>query len=318
MNILFYCEGDDGQRMLDGLQAALTKLPGQHTIYNGHDINISIQRESIDAAVVWQPPPDFFDNLPALENVFALAAGVDQLLLHPGLPAHVSIIRLEDAGMAQQMAEYVLYGVLRAQRHFHLFDAAQRQSNWIDGLPVRAAQDLHVGILGTGVLGTAVASRLVLNGYTVSGWSRTAKPPRNGIRDVYGLDALPGMLARCDVLVCLLPLTVETRGILNRSLFSQLPRGAFLINCARGAHLIEQDLLHALQTEHLSGAMLDVFDVEPLPQDHPFWDNPRILVTPHEAARSLITQSVEQVMHSIRQVENGDKPEGLIERSRGY
>ena len=318
MNILFYCEGDDGQRMLDGLQAALTERPGQHTIYNGHDINISIQRESIDAAIVWQPPPDFFDNLPALENVFALAAGVDQLLLHPGLPAHVSIIRLEDAGMAQQMAEYVLYGVLRAQRHFHLFDAAQKQSDWIHGLPVRAAQDTHIGILGTGVLGTAVASRLALNGYTVSGWSRTAKPPRNGIRDVYGLDALPGMLARCDVLVCLLPLTVETSGILNRSLFSQLPRGAFLINCARGAHLIEQDLLHALQTEHLSGAMLDVFDVEPLPQDHPFWDNPRILVTPHEAARSLITQSVEQVTHSIRQVENGDKPEGLIERSRGY
>ena len=318
MNILFYCEGDDGQRMLDGLQEALPGLPGQHTIYNGHDSNISIQRELIDAAVVWQPPCDFFDDLPALENVFALAAGVDQLLLHPGLPAHVSIIRLEDAGMALQMSEYVLYGVLRAQRHFHLFDAAQRQSRWIHGLPVRAAQDLHVGILGSGVLGTAVASRLALNGYTVSCWSRSAKSPHKGIKNINGLDALPGMLAHCDVLVCLLPLTAETRGILNRSLFAQLPRGAFLINCARGAHLIEADLLHALQTEHLSGAMLDVFDVEPLPENHPFWDNPRILITPHEAARSLITQSVEQVTHSIRQVENGDKPAGLIERSRGY
>ena len=304
--------------MLDGLQKTLTELPGHHTLHNGHDTNIPIPRESIDAAVVWQPPSDFFNDLPALEHVFALAAGVDQLLLHPGLPAHVSITRLEDAGMALQMAEYVLYGVLRAQRNFHLFDAAQRQSKWIHGVPVRAAQDTHVGILGTGVLGTAVASRLALNGYPVSCWSRTAKSTGNGIENVNGLDELPGMLAHCNVLVCLLPLTAETRGILNRSLFAQLPRDAFLINCARGAHLVEADLLHALQTEHLSGAMLDVFDVEPLPQNHPFWSNSRILITPHEAARSLIMQSVEQVTHSIRQVINGDKPAGMIERSRGY
>ena len=318
MNILFYCEGDDGQKMLDSLQKALHDSSGQHIVHNAHSTKLSLDRTTIDAAVVWQPPVDFFNDLPALENVFALAAGVDQLLLHPGLPHHVNIIRLEDAGMATQMAEYVLYGALCAQRNFYQFQAAQQQSSWIHGLPVRSARDTRIGILGTGVLGTAVASRLSLNNYPVSCWSRTPKSMGDGITNVYGNDSLPCLLADSDVLVCLLPLTNDTQGILNKALFEQLPHGAFVINCARGEHLNEADLLHALETEHLAGAMLDVFSEEPLPEDHPFWHHPRILITPHEAARSLISESVEQVINSINQVECGRMPHGLVERSRGY
>jgi len=317
VNFLFYCEGDDGE-LFCALRDALRSAGGQHTIHNAHDPKTRIDRSSIDAAVVWQPPSDFFNGLSNLEHVFAVAAGVDQLLLHPGLESHVKIIRLEDAGMAVQMAEYVLYGVLRAQRHFHEFDVAQKCQKWIHGLPVRAAADTRIGILGSGTLGSVVAHRLVLNGYPVSCWSRTPKTLGDGIECVHGDPALPQLLARSDVLVCLLPLTSDTRGILDSNLLNKLPRGAFLINCARGAHLEEDDLLAALDTQQLSGAMLDVFNIEPLPSEHPFWLHDRILVTPHEAARSLVAESVDQIIRSVKQVQDGHVPAGLVERSRGY
>jgi glyoxylate/hydroxypyruvate reductase A len=317
VNFLFFCEGDDGQ-MFAALRDALQRIDGHHTIHNGHDADVSLDRSTIDAAIVWQPPADFFNDLSSLGYVFALAAGVDQLLLHPGLEPRVKIIRLEDAGMAEQMAEYVLYGTLRAQRHFHEFDVAQKHQKWNHGIAVRSAESTHIGILGSGTLGSAVAQRLVLNGYSVSCWSRTPKSLGKGIQCVHGDQALPQLLAVSDVLVCLLPLTNATRGILDRNLFDKLPRGAFVINCARGAHLVEKDLLEALDGEQLSGAMLDVFNTEPLPPDHAFWQHDRILITPHEAARSLVFESVNQVISSVEQLRSGLVPTGLVERSRGY
>lgn len=317
MNFLFYCQGDDGE-MLKAFSEALQTPPFSHTLINGQDPSQAIDRASIDAAIVWLPPDDFFDGLVNLTHVYAMAAGVDQLLKHPGLPDNIQLIRLQDAGMATQMAEYVLYGTLRAQRNFHEFDVAQHQAKWLHGLPVRSSKDTRVGILGAGVLGAAVASRLVLNGYPTTCWSRTPKALPSGVSNVHGTDALADFLTHCDVLVCLLALTDSTRGILNGSLFTQLPRGAFIINCARGQHLVDVDLLNAIDEGQLSGAMLDVFHHEPLAANHPFWTHPRILMTPHEAARSLVDESVTQIMRSIGQVESGNEPDGLIDRSRGY
>lgn len=304
--------------MMTAFRQALQTPPFSHTLINGHDQSLSFDRSTINAAIVWLPPDDFFDGLENLTHVYAMAAGIDQLLNHPGLPESVPLVRLQDAGMATQMAEYVLYGTLRAQRNFHEFDVAQQQAQWRHGLPVRRSSDTRVGILGAGVLGTAVALRLALNGYPATCWSRTQKPTIEGVELVHGADSLDLFLSRSDVLVCLLALTDNTKGILDRALFSRLPRGAFVINCARGQHLVDVDLLNAIDEGHLSGALLDVFHHEPLAENHPFWTHPRITVTPHEAARSLMDESVAQIMRSIGQVEHGEKPDGLIDRSRGY
>ena len=181
-----------------------------------------------------------------------------------------------------------------------------------------SARDVHVGILGTGVLGVAVAERLAANGYPVSCWSRTQKQTGKGIDNVFGTNALAQLLPVCNVLVCLLPLTDDTVGILNKALFSQLPRGAFIINCARGEHLVDDDLVEALNDEHLSGALLDVFHTEPLPADHQFWGHPSIIITPHEAASTLPQEAAQQIVGNMLRVHKGQTPAGLVDRSRGY
>ena len=304
--------------MFNAFKDALRQDSDQHLLIDGSDPKTNFDRLSVTAAIVWQPPKNFFDGLINLTHVFALAAGVDQLLKHAGLPTNATIVRLKDAGMAAQMAEYVLYGVLRAQRRFHEFDVAQTTSTWAHGKPVRSACDTHVGILGAGVLAQAVASRLVLNGYTTHCWGRTEKTLPEKVSGAFGADALSAFLAQCDVLVCLLALTDETRGIVNTKLMMQLPNGAYIINCARGEHVVDVDLLNAIDNGHLSGAMLDVFHKEPLPENHPFWTHPQVLVTPHEAARSLVNESVGQIMCSIKQVMKGEAPDGLVDRLRGY
>lgn len=302
--------------MLQAFRNALQAGDLSHSVIDGK--NDSVDCKSIRAAIVWLPPDNFFKDLSNLETVYAISAGVDQLLLHPGLPGHVDIIRLRDAGMASQMAEYVLYGALRVQRNFHEFEVAQRSGQWQHGMPVRKAEDTSIGILGSGVLGRAVASRLVENRYAVSCWSRTAKSLPAGISSFFGEAELDSFLEPCDVLVCLLALTDSTTGMLNASLFKKLKKGAYIINVARGKHLVDVDLLNAIDEGQLSGAMLDVFQQEPLAQDHPFWTHPRITVTPHEAARSLADKSVSQIVDSIFQVERGESPDGLVSRSRGY
>lgn len=311
MNILFYCEGDDGS-MLQALKERLT----DHTIYDWNAQ--SFDKSGIEAAIVWLPPAQFFDGLGNLKTVFALAAGVDQILENPELPPDVLVVRLQDAGMSVQMEEYVLYGVLHAQRHFHEFRCAQLQRKWIHGAGVRRAADFKVGLLGAGALGMQVARRLQANGYAVSCWTRTARKLPEGISGYSGKPQLDSFLSTQSALVCLLPLTEDTRGILDKTLLDRLPKGAFLINVARGDHLVEEDLLTSLDTGQLSGAMLDVFQTEPLPQTHPFWVHPRITVTPHEAANSLANESVLQILSSIKLLENGQLPPGAVDRMRGY
>jgi len=309
---LFYCKGDSGRL----LQAFRDRL-GSEAVYDWQ-VDKDIPLDQINAAIVWMPPAHFFDELANLEHVFALSAGVDHLLNHPGMPASVTVHRLRDAGMARQMAEYVLYGVLHAQRGFHDMRVSQDVHNWEKQLHVKSTEAMQVGILGAGALGSKVAERLALIGYPVRCWSRTARKLTVGLTAMHGYDALQEFLSGCDVLVCLLPLTDATRGILGQQLFQHLPIGAYLINPGRGAHLVEEDLSSALESGQLSGALLDVFHHEPLPADHAFWRHPRIIVTPHIAAKTCIQESVEQTVASIDALERGEIPDGIVDRQRGY
>lgn len=313
MKFLYYCQDDDGKL----LSAVREKLGDSHQIFDWlNDSNIPTH--DIDAAIVWLPPAEFFDGLDKLTHVYALAAGVDHLLKHPGLPSNVNVVRLRDAGMGEQMAEYALFGALTAQRRMLQFAQAQSENQWRHSINAATAEDTRVGILGAGALGSKVAERLTLNGYPVTCWSRTPHNFPDPITSVSGAESLNSFLKQSNVLVCLLPLTENTFGILNTELFNQLPEGAFLINPGRGGHLVDSDLITALDSGQLAGALLDVFHEEPLDANHPFWNHPKIIVTPHVAAKSIPAKSADQIVDSVRHVERGELPPGLVNRDRGY
>lgn len=269
-----------------------------------------------DYALVWRPPPELFTRVGAPKAIFNLGAGVDALLGVPTLPPDVPVIRLTDAGMAEQMAEYVTLGVLRAYREMGVYAAQQRDGRW-EPRPRLAKAGFGVGLMGFGVLGQAVATALAPFGFPLACWSRTRKTLQ-GMTSFAGTDELPAFLALANVLVCTLPATPETDGILDRSALSQLPRDAHVVNIARGSLIVDADLIALLDSGHLAGATLDVFRTEPLPADHPFWHHPRVTVTPHVSAATLIPESVAQVAAKIRRLENGEAVSGGIDRQRGY
>lgn len=310
MSILYYCAHDTDNRILKALQQ---KLP-EHKIYQWPDCD---DPSKVSAAIVWQPPTEFFDGLSNLKYVLSIAAGVDHLLNHPGLPAHVEIARLTDAGMARPMSEFALYGALHAQRKMTALAQAQRQHQWRHDIKPHLAQEFRIGILGAGELGQITAKRLLDNNYPVSCWSRTEKDLQ-GIQHYVGESGLNEMLPTVQALICLLPLTNDTRGIINSSLLSKLPKNAFLINPGRGAHLDENALIEALDSDHLSGALLDVFCTEPLPETHAFWSHEKIIVTPHVAAVTSLPEAVEQISESLVAFEKGEIPRGLVNREHNY
>lgn len=313
MKFLYYCQDDNGQL----LQAIREGLGSNHQLYEW-DQKDPIPFSEIDAAIAWLPPDNFFEKLDALTHVYVLAAGVDHLLDHPSLPQHVNVVRLRDAGMGEQMAEYALYGTLHAQRHMVEFREAQLKQLWQHDITAKSADQTRVGILGAGALGAIVADRLAINGYPVTCWSRSAQAPSENFQKMNGKSELPDFLSQCDVLICLLPLTSDTQGVLSSQLFEQLPNGAFLINLGRGGHLVDADLIEALDSGQISGALLDVFHVEPLAKNHPFWSHSKIIITPHIAAKSVPGKSADQIIESIRCVERGDVPPGQVNRLRGY
>ena len=269
-----------------------------------------------DIAVVWKPPAALFERERKLRAVFNLGAGVDALLAISGLPADLPIVRLEDAGMAVQMAEYVAHYTVRASRRFDEYEALQQAGTWRP-LPELDRRLWPVGVLGMGVMGACVARTMVGMGYPVAGWSRGGRTIE-GVQAYAGLESLPAFLARTRVLVNLLPLTPDTEGILRRETLSQLLPGSHLINLGRGGHLVEEDLLPLIDAGHLAGATLDVFRVEPLPAGHPFWAHPRVNVTPHVAAISLQRETVEQVSAKILAFMRGEAVSGIVARDRGY
>ncbi|MCW2238088.1 2-hydroxyacid dehydrogenase [Azospirillum canadense] len=269
----------------------------------------------IDMALVWKPPQGLLASLPNLKLIVSLGAGVESMLLDPTLP-DVPLVRMVSEGLTLDMAGFVALQVLRWHRQLDEYKAQQAAQTWTQ-LGHKPASEVTVGFLGLGELGTASARTLLSMDYRVLGWSRTPKSV-HGVESYSGAEGLPRMLAQCDLLVCLLPLTDGTRGVLNRDLFAALPRGAVVINAARGGHLVEADLLEALDSGHLRGASLDVFAEEPLPPGHPFWSHPRIHVTPHIAAVTHPSRSAHIVVDAITALRDGRPLPNLVNRKQGY
>lgn len=269
-----------------------------------------------DFAVTWNPPVDLFLRETQLKAVFNLGAGVDALFRLPGLPDDVPVIRLEDAGMAVQMAEYVVYALLRASRRFDQYQDIQQQSVW-QPLPAIQRELWAVGVMGTGVIGSRIAQAVAALEYPVASWSRSGKA-MPGVASFAGATQFPEFLQRTRVLVNALPLTPETAGILCRANMQQLQSPAYVINVGRGGHLIEDDLLALLDSGHLKGATLDVFQQEPLPTAHAFWTHSGITITPHVSGASLREVSIAQVVGKIQGFLRDEPLTGLVQRDRGY
>ena len=271
--------------------------------------------EPADYAVVWAPPQDFLDAQPRLKGLFNIGAGVDALM-QLRLPTGVPVVRLDDAGMSVQMAEYVCHAVIRYFRELDVYAEEAQQAHWAFRRP-RVRADFTVGVMGLGVLGQRVAQALRGFEFPVVGWSRTPREVE-GITCHAGAEGLSAFLGASQVLVNLLPLTPDTENILNRDTLAQLRPGAYVINVARGAHLVDADLLALFASGHLAGATLDVFRTEPLPAEHPFWQHRRITVTPHTSARTLRDESVAQIVGKIRALERGESITGVVDPLRGY
>ncbi|HEX3537316.1 MAG TPA: glyoxylate/hydroxypyruvate reductase A [Stellaceae bacterium] len=273
-------------------------------------------RAAIDYALVWNPEPGLFASLPNLKLIVGLGAGVDALLRDKMLPPQVPIVRLVDPYMTDAMSEYVVFQVLRLHRQDLDYMAQQREHVWQEREQVNAGER-RVGILGFGTLGQDAGRKLKALGFDVAGWSRT-------LRQVAGFTTFAGeagfgeLLGRSDILVCLLPLTPATEGILDAAAFARLPPGAGLVNAGRGGHLVEADLIPALDSGQLSAAVLDVFRTEPLPADHPFWSHPRVIVTPHVAAETHPSTAAPIIRDAIRQFETGLPLANRVDPSRGY
>ncbi|MGB3532659.1 MAG: glyoxylate/hydroxypyruvate reductase A [Microcoleaceae cyanobacterium] len=260
------------------------------------------------------PPtlPDF----PDLKLVISIGAGVDHILKNTSWVGDAVIVRLVADSLTAQMVEYVSLAVLTFQRRFRDYFTLQTAQQW-QYLPALNAESFVIGILGLGVLGATVASKLKLLGYRVRGWSRTAKDI-GGIECFHGNEQFQPFLSQCRILICLLPLTPETTGILNLDTFFTLPQGSYIINVARGQHLVETDLITALNSGQIAGACLDVFQTEPLPQDHPFWLDKRIFITPHIAAVTLPHEVIDQVIDAIDANNTGKPLKNIVDIQRGY
>lgn len=273
-------------------------------------------RDAVDIAVVANPPPGSLQGLPGLQLIQSLWAGVDRLLGDRTLPLGVPIARMVDPAMNLAMAQTALWAVLSLQRDFFRYARQQQAGQW-QPWPQRRAEEFSVGVLGLGQMGTEVALTLQRAGYRVHAWRRQPGPEA-GVPTAHGEAALPALLAQTDVLINLLPLTPQTTGLLNAELFAQLPRGAAIVNLARGAHLVESDLLAALASGQLGHAVLDVFGTEPLPAHHRFWNHPQVTVLPHVAAQTDPRSAAQVVAGQVRALRAGQALQHLVDPTRHY
>ena len=308
MTLLFKRDMDEPEPLLATLAKAMPE----------RDVRIFPDVEpiaDIEYALVYEPPPGLLASLPNLKAIFSLWAGIDHMASDPELPP-VPVIRMVDRCMTATMTTHVVQQVLDLHMQAAVYRTQQAERHWEEA-ELTAPWDRRVGILGLGSLGRDAAEKLAELRFDVAGWSRSPKEIE-GITSYQGKEGLAEFLARTDILVCLLPITGETEGILNAHHFAHLPRGASIVNCARGGHLVEADLLAALDAGQLGGAALDVFNEEPLPDDHPFWGHPKIVVTPHIAAFSVPKTVVELVAGNIERIEKGEPPLYAVDFDRGY
>ena len=308
MKVIYYNEGEDTAYWLAGLRIVLPQAdirqwrPGDN--------------EPADYALVWKPPVEMRAGRKDLKAIFNLAAGVDQLLKMGDVLPNVPIIRLEDAGMGIQIAEYVSHAVIRHYRHFDEYEMQATKREW-KYLPPPDKQHFTVGIMGLGAIGYCVAQAMLHFGFPVRGWSRSQKH-LTGIHCFAGNGRLDDFLDGVQALVCTLPLTTETTGLINRNTLDKLGYGAYLINVGRGEHLVEADLLAALDSGQIAAAALDVFRDEPLPPEHPFWQHPRITITPHIGAATYRDDTVRQVAEKLRAFHRMQLVTGIVDRAKGY
>jgi len=310
MTLLFQSKTDDPEIWRRHLRAA---LPEEDIRVYPDDLGDPAE---IDVALVWHPPRGLLASLPNLKAIFSLGAGVDHLASDPELPRDVPVVRMVDPGLTEGMTEYVVLSVLRHHRRFREYAALQAAHRW-EELPVPLARSRRVGVMGLGELGADAARTLAALRFDVAGWARSRKDIP-GVTCFAGADELGKFLTRSEILVCLLPLTEETRGILNRATLGELPKGACLVNAARGAHLVDEDLLDLLDTGQIAEATLDVFHTEPLPPDHPFWDHPRILVTPHAASVTPPETAAQVIAENVRRLNRGETPGPIVDFGKGY
>ncbi|APW39874.1 glyoxylate/hydroxypyruvate reductase A [Rhodoferax koreense] len=306
MRITFCCTGTKAQPWLEGLRAALPEATIEEWAPGA---------PQADHAIVWAPPQAMLDEQPGLKGIFNIGAGVDALM-RLALPAGATVVRLDDAGMSVQMAEYVCHAVIRHFREFDVCEANQAHARWAFNKQLRRS-DFPVGIMGMGVLGERVAKSLLQFEFPVNGWSRSPKSVE-GVRGFSGEAQFDDFLAATRVLVCLLPLTPDTVDIMRFDTLSKLRPGGYVVNVARGGHLVDDDLISLIDRGHLAGATLDVFRTEPLPEDHPFWSHPKIAVTPHTSARTVRDDSIAQIVGKILAMERGEPIAGVVHADRGY
>ncbi|WP_281163271.1 glyoxylate/hydroxypyruvate reductase GhrA [Klebsiella quasipneumoniae] len=312
MEIIFYHPTFDTQYWIRELEK---QLPGARVReWKAGD------NQPADYALVWHPPVEMLQGR-ALKAVFALGAGVDSILSklrdHPDmLPLSIPLFRLEDTGMGRQMQEYAVSQVLHWFRRFDDYQALKLASRW-QPLPEYRADEFTIGIMGAGVLGAKVAESLQPWGFPLRVWSRSRKSwPQ--VQSFAGQAELGGFLQGTRVLINLLPNTAETVGIINQTLLAQLPDESYLLNLARCVHVVEEDLLAALNNGKLKGAMLDVFSREPLPQESPLWAHPRVAMTPHVAAVTRPMEAIAYIAGTISRLERGESVSGQVDRQRGY
>ncbi len=276
----------------------------------------SADAPAADYAVLWRPQPGFFARQPRLAAVFAAGAGVDWLLNDPTLPAALPVYRIEDGGMAEQMAAYCAHEVLRFHYRYDRYEAQQRAGVWQEW-PYASPASSTVGVFGLGKMGEAIARALTALGFAVRGYSRSPRALA-GIECFDDSHGLEPFLAGAQVLVLAAPLTPATRHLFDATHLARLPRGAFLINVARGDLVVEEALLAALDSGAIAGAALDVFRTEPLPCEHRFWTHSQVRLTPHVAAMTVVSESARQVARRITQLGQGEAPSGLVDRRRAY
>ena len=306
MNITLFFDGLTPDAWVQGVQQA---LPQAH-------VSVWVPgAPQADHAIVWAPPQQFIDEQAGLKTLFNIGAGVDALL-QLKLPPSLKVVRLDDAGMSVQMAEFVCHAVIRHFREFDGYDADTQAGKWSYRKP-RSRADFSVGVMGLGVLGERVAKALQVFEFPVNGFSRSPKS-LPGVQCFSGDQGLAGFLAATRVLVNLMPLTPETENMLNHTTLSQLQPGGYVINVARGKHLVDEDLIALIDSGHLAGATLDVFRTEPLPAEHAFWKHPKITVTPHTSARTLREESIAQIVGKIQALQRGESIQGVVDPARGY
>ena len=309
MRILLYRADGNTDPWVAGFKAA---LPDAEVVIWADGAAIA----PCDYAVLWSPTPQLLDQLAHVKAIFSTGAGVDAILKFADVLPQVPLIRLGDAGMAVQMAEYVAYAVLRYFRRFDEYEALARSGQW-QPLPQHQKADFSVGVMGMGVLGRRVLDTLAQFEFPLRGWSRNPKQI-DGVSCFSGADGFEEFLRGTRVLVCMLPLTPATADLLNHARLSLLPKGAYLVNVGRGGHVAEPDLLALIRSGHIAGATLDVFREEPLPAPHPFWGEPRISITPHTSALTLPFDSALQIAGKIVALERGEPVADVVDRTQGY